>query len=98
MTDRDSCSLASCKYGNFGKGMGITSTDELLAAELFGPVAVKCAPRRPVIAPAPLAVQQWMAFIASWWWLNILIEELPVRIDLWDVQCTVLYWVEAPVK
>ena len=70
--------------------MGIAATDEVLAAQLFGSITAKGAPRRPVIPPAPLAAQQWLAFIASWWWLNILIEELPVRIDLWDVQCTLL--------
>ena len=70
--------------------MGIASTDEVLAAQLFGSITAKGAPRRPVIPPAPLAAQQWLAFIASWWWLNILIEELPVRIDLGDVQCTLL--------
>ena len=69
--------------------MGIAATDELLVAELFGPISAKGVPRRPVIPPAPLAAQQWLAFIASWWWLNILIEDLPVRTDLWDGQCAV---------
>ena len=60
--------------------MGIATTDDILAAKLFGPNVVKGAPSpRPVVPAAPLAVQQWLAFIASWWWLNILIEELPVR-------------------
>ena len=60
--------------------MGIAATDDILAAKLFGPNAVKGAPPpRPVVPAAPLAVQQWLAFIASWWWLNILVEELPVR-------------------
>ena len=64
--------------------MGIAATDEVLAAELFGPITAKGAPRRPAIPPAPLAVQQWLAFIASWWWLNILIENFPVRVNLSD--------------
>ena len=75
-----SLSPSTCKSGNFERAMGIAATDEVLAAELFGSITAKGAPRRPVIPTAPLAVQQWLAFIASWWWLNILIEELPVRI------------------
>ena len=79
--------------------MGIAATDELLVAELFGPISAKGVPRRPVIPPAPLAAQQWLAFIASWWWLNILIEDLPVRTRMGNVQCSrVLTWGFSKVK
>ncbi len=66
--------------------MGLSQVDDMLAAELFGsgstasktPAAIQAARSKAVPMHVPLTYQQWVMFVASWWWLNLLALEMDV--------------------